>query len=109
PESHGSKAGYVIDREHAEARMLLGEFARLDGASTVRPAALAELEDTMAPDGDAPAEDGGAPPVAAGTASGAPGAAPRKRTRRGSRGGRNRRGGRGRNKTTTAPGGAAAD
>ena len=101
PESHGSKAGYVIDREHAEARMLLGEFARLDGESVVRPAAPAPVE------GEEPFEDE-AP--AAATAAEAPSTtAPRRRTRRGSRGGRNRRGGRGRGKTGSAAGGAAAD
>ena len=31
PEAHGNKPGFVADPQHAEVRMLLGEFHRLDG------------------------------------------------------------------------------
>ncbi len=105
PEAHGSKPGYIVDREHPEVRMLLGEFNRLDGeAAPERPVVDAgpsteEQEPAPAAEG---ADAGEVPPA------GAP-AAPRKRTRRGSRGGRNRRGGRGRKKSTSSSSGEAAD
>jgi uncharacterized LabA/DUF88 family protein len=117
PESHGNKPGYTIDREHPEVKMLLGEFNRLDGESTlpggvptavrrVEPAegeTETETEPLALPELTATAGDGNG--VAA------PAAPPRKRTRRGSRGGRNRRGGRGRKPTTpsSSAGGEAAD
>jgi hypothetical protein len=108
-ESHGNKPGYVVDREHPEVRMLLGEFSRLDGHE---PAALpertttAEAEDISV---DAPLPLP-APGMTAAASEGA--TVPRKRTRRGSRGGRNRRGGRGRKKpasSSTGGGSEAAD
>ena len=111
-EAHGSKPGYTIDREHAEVKMLLGEFNRLDGESstlalparvaTASDDELATDEDLVVPEGTLAAESG-----SNGVAASAP---LRKRTRRGSRGGRNRRGGRGRKPTTTPTGsGEAAD
>ena len=120
-DSHGNKPGYAIDREHPEVRMLLGEFDRLDGegASVALPVRTATTESGMEPSGEtmptAPESDVA---LGSGTVLGAPLASaaadgvlapPRKRTRRGSRGGRNRRGGRGRNKTTSSPTGEAAD
>ena len=109
-ESHGNKPGYSIDREHAEVKMLLGEFNRLDGeASTLAlPARTATAADgeTAANDGELlPVEN--AAPAAASNGLAAP-AVPRKRTRRGSRGGRNRRGGRGRKPTTSSPSGSGS-
>ena len=104
PEAHGSKAGFVIDRNQIEVRVLLGEFSRLNGVHEEAPSARSPL-----PAGEAAAalEPGEALPPPSGTD--VPTAAPRKRTRRGSRGGRNRRGGRGRKTTTSSPGGEAAD
>jgi uncharacterized LabA/DUF88 family protein len=115
PETHGSKPGYIVAREHPEVRMLLGEFNRLDGeGAPAPPPALAagqgaEGSPEVADEGSEAdeADESPAPATAAGAA-----AAPRKRTRRGSRGGRNRRGGRGRKKTTssgTSASGEAAD
>jgi hypothetical protein len=98
-ESHGNKPGYIVDREHPEVRMLLGEFSRLNGHE---PAELPARSATAEAEGitvDAPL-----PLPAPGMSTAMPegAAAPRKRTRRGSRGGRNRRGGRGRKKTTSS-------
>jgi len=114
PESHGNKPGYVIDRAHEEVRMLLGEFHRLNGNGAAHaPSAPASVPALTNGEASVPAEpqtaaEGGLQPVAA---AGDPAAVvPRKRTRRGSRGGRNRRGGRGRHKPASSPtGGEAAD
>ena len=97
-ESHGNKPGYVVDRENAEVRMLLGEFHRLNGEAGENG------ETVEGPEEDAPAAE----PVAEAAAP-ATTATARKRTRRGSRGGRSRRGGRGRKKAATPAGGEAAD
>ncbi|HZP97861.1 MAG TPA: NYN domain-containing protein [Candidatus Limnocylindria bacterium] len=104
PESHGSKPGYVVDREHPEVRMLLGEFHRLDGEGAPAAERQAVDEADAAEDEESEAATTGTVDTAAPAAS-----APRKRTRRGSRGGRNRRGGRGRKKTTSSSSGEAAD
>ena len=114
-ESHGSKPGYSIDREHPEVKMLLGEFNRLDGEGA--PLALPARTAT-ATDAEIEADDGELlpvgtdAPVSASNGAAAP-VAPRKRTRRGSRGGRNRRGGRGRKPSSSSssgtPSGEAAD
>src|SRR5439155_1192815 len=45
-EDHGSKAGYVIDYEHQEVRIVLGEFDKLNG--TVRAIAAAASEPAQA-------------------------------------------------------------
>ena len=99
PDDHGKKAGFVVTRDHPEVRTILGEFGGLNGDAIERvataTAAAAETDD----DGEAPATTG--------TAATATPSATRKRTRRGSRGGR-RRGGRGRNKTTAAGTGTEA-
>ena len=111
-ESHGSKPGYSIDREHPEVKMLLGEFNRLDGEGA--PLALPARAAT-ADDADVETDDGEllpvgtAPPEGASSNGAAAPALPRKRTRRGSRGGRNRRGGRGRKPTTSSPGGSSSE
>ena len=117
PESHGNKPGYVIDREHAEVKMILGSFDRLNGESLpALPPATPGSADVGAEDDEEDADTDQlalpAPgPVAAlaGPNGGAAVAPPRKRTRRGSRGGRNRRGGRGRAKPAASPSGEAAD
>ena len=100
-EPHGNKPGYVIVRDHPEVQMLLGHFERLNGDTKAElPAATAVEHDDAAP----------VPAVADANGAAALTAPPRKRTRRGSRGGRNRRGGRGRKRPATSPGsGEAAD
>jgi len=99
PEDHGKKAGFVVTRDHPEVRTILGEFGGLNGDAIERvataTAAAAETDD-----------DAEAPATAGATATTTP-VVPRKRTRRGSRGGR-RRGGRGRNNTTAAGTGTEA-
>jgi uncharacterized LabA/DUF88 family protein len=105
PEDHGKKAGFVVVRDHAEIRAILGEFGALNGDAIERVATA-----TAAP-ADEP-ETEGEPEIAAatGTATTTPAltpTVPRKRTRRGSRGGRGR-GGRGRKKTTAAGTGTEA-
>jgi uncharacterized LabA/DUF88 family protein len=115
PESHGNKPGYVIDRPHEEVRMLLGEFHRLNGDGAAHPAP-AERQLTAPAEGDL-VEAEGSTAVAGSADAGVPPALPsgdavppRKKTRRGSRGGRNRRGGRGRRKPASSPtSGEAAD
>jgi uncharacterized LabA/DUF88 family protein len=119
PESHGNKPGYVIDRAHEGVRMLLGEFHRLNGNGASHALPEPSLSTETAPaDSDLGEADqspavaagaGAAPAASTGLPSGAA-APPRKRTRRGSRGGRNRRGGRGRSKPASSPtSGEAAD
>jgi uncharacterized LabA/DUF88 family protein len=100
-EPHGNKAGYVIVREHPEVQMLLGHFERLNGDTKAElPAATIVEHDDAAP----------VPALADANGAAALAAPPRKRTRRGSRGGRNRRGGRGRTRPASSPGsGQAAD
>ena len=100
-EPHGNKAGYVVVREHPEVQMLLGHFDRLNGDTKADvPAAAVVPHDEAAP----------VPAMADANGAAALAAPPRKRTRRGSRGGRNRRGGRGRKRPASSPGsGEAAD
>jgi len=98
PEDHGKKAGYVVDREHPEVRTILGEFAGLNGEAVERVAAAT----ATAPEAESESEAGVTIPAAETPA------APRKRTRRGSRGGR-RRGGRGRKKAAAGMATEAAD
>ena len=107
PEDHGKKAGFVVMREDPEVRTILGEFGGLNGDAVERVAtASAEVSDTEDDDGTEPVAAAVTAPAAGAVANGTP-ALPRKRTRRGSRGGR-RRGGRGRNKTTAAGTGTEA-
>jgi uncharacterized LabA/DUF88 family protein len=93
PEEHRKRAGYVLEAGHAEARAVLGEFELLGGEEPVPstapiriPAAaladVAERPAVAAPVGTAPEEPLALPAAAGG---------PRKRSRRGSRGGRGRR------------------
>jgi uncharacterized LabA/DUF88 family protein len=89
PEEHRKRAGYVLEAGNAEARAVLGEFDLLGAedsappqAAVAAPADVAEQPAEAAPTAIAP-EEPVAIPVAAG--------APRKRSRRGSRGGRGRR------------------
>jgi uncharacterized LabA/DUF88 family protein len=107
PEDHGKKAGFVVMREDPEVRTILGEFGGLNGDAVERVAtASAEVSDTEDDDETEPVAAAVTAPAAGAVANGTP-ALPRKRTRRGSRGGR-RRGGRGRNKTTAAGTGTEA-
>jgi hypothetical protein len=96
PEDHGKKAGFVVARDHPEVRTILGEFGGLNGEAVERAVATAT----------APPLEAEATPSAT-TSTTETSAVPRKRTRRGSRGGR-RRGGRGRKKTTAAGTGTEA-
>src|SRR5438445_1558628 len=75
-EEHGKKDGFVIDREHEEVRVILGEFDRLNGE--VRPAAGPEALGEPAPRAALPPPAEAALPAEA-AASAAP-AAPVKRT-----------------------------
>jgi len=109
PEDHGKKAGFVVMREDPEVRTILGEFGGLNGDAVERvTTAAADVSETVDEDDDEtePAATAVTAPAAGAGANGTP-ALPRKRTRRGSRGGR-RRGGRGRNKTTAAGTGTEA-
>ena len=127
-ESHGNKPGFVIEREHPEVRMLLGDFHRLNGDTThVLPERTQTAVALEGADGEGEVDEDAAPgdpnanstsvlspaiPAPGTAVVAATGVAPRKRTRRGSRGGRNRRGGRGRSKPTssgTSGSGEAAD
>src|SRR5207253_2481891 len=81
----GRKAGYVMDKTHPEARVMLGEFSKLNGTShEERPrsdeAAAAPIEAEA--DGD---DDGSASPEAP---PATPDGAAKPRRRRGRRGGR---------------------
>jgi hypothetical protein len=113
PEDHGKKAGFVVMRDHPEVHTILGEFGGLNGDAVERvatPAAAdADTEDDDEDETTTPALTAPAATSATTTATATNGtpALPRKRTRRGSRGGR-RRGGRGRNKTTAAGTGTEA-
>ena len=109
PEDHGKKAGFVVTRDHAEVRTILGEFGGLNGDAVERAVATATAPrwPTMRTGtSDEPTRDYAAA-TATGAAEAAAPAMPRKRTRRGSRGGR-RRGGRGRTKPTAAGTGTEA-
>ncbi|HVR88256.1 MAG TPA: NYN domain-containing protein [Candidatus Limnocylindria bacterium] len=68
PEEHGRKAGYAIDRSHAETRVVLGEFSRMNGESEpaergpVMPddAAALDVDDQgVEPSGDPDGQAGG--------------------------------------------------
>jgi hypothetical protein len=105
PEDHGKKAGFVVTRDHAEVRTILGEFGGLNGEAVERAIATATDAVPLDEDDDEPVAAVATAAPTTGTAA-AP-AVPRKRTRRGSRGGR-RRGGRGRTKPTAAGTGTEA-
>jgi len=118
-QEHGRKAGYVLERPAAEARMILGEFSQLPEFEAAPGPAATPAIDTAAEAaadavrgtaaavegaGEAAAAGDGAAPEA-GATSGAP---VKKAARRGSRGGRGRRGGRGHRKPGTGGAEAAA-
>ena len=110
-ESHGNKPGYVVDRAHPEVRMLLGEFSRLNGHEQAEVPAGISPDEARSKLTTAESNLGDGVQATAVAVGGAP-SGPRKRTRRGSRGGRNRRGGRGRKKpasSSTGGGSEAAD
>jgi len=93
PEEHGRKAGYVMDRTHPDARVMLGEFSRLNGEAHEAPIAIREVS------ADRDEDTGEDSPVTHGDdgvseASEATAAKPRRR--------RGRRGGRGRHKPPAA-------
>jgi uncharacterized LabA/DUF88 family protein len=94
PEEHGRKAGYVMERGHPDARVMLGEFSRLNGEAhegepvAIRPVPATEDEDAGE---DEPVTQGDA---GVSEPSGETAAKPRRR--------RGRRGGRGRHKPPAA-------
>jgi uncharacterized LabA/DUF88 family protein len=94
PEEHGRKAGYVMERGHPDARVMLGEFSRLNGEAhegepvAIRPVPATEDEDAGE---DEPVTQGDA---GVSEPSGETVAKPRRR--------RGRRGGRGRHKPPAA-------
>jgi len=92
-EEHGRKAGFVIDKDHAEVRAMLGEFSRLngvddDGDEPVRPVrpVSAAAEPDPEDESDEPELEGSATAAAVGTGD----AAVKPKRRRGRRGGRGR-------------------
>ena len=91
PEEHGRKAGFVMDKAHAEARAMLGEFSRLNGADhdEEAPRPVDGLVDAVSDGDDEP--DGDAAPLE--TAVSGDVVKPKRR--------RGRRGGRGRHKPAT--------
>ena len=107
PEDHGKKAGFVVTRDHAEVRTILGEFGGLNGDAVERAVATATAPDAVPLDDDEDEPIAAAATAATTTGTAASPVVPRKRTRRGSRGGR-RRGGRGRTKPTAAGTGTEA-
>jgi uncharacterized LabA/DUF88 family protein len=107
PEEHGRKAGYVMERAHADARVMLGEFSRLNGEGhddESRPTVAAADEDEQDEEGsdEAAGERVSVTPGDAGASepSGETAAKPRRR--------RGRRGGRGRHKPASGPAAAAS-
>ena len=108
PEDHGKKAGFVVTRDHAEVRTILGEFGGLNGDAVERAVATATAPDADDEGGDEDEPTLDTPRRRRRRRPQRPTpAVPRKRTRRGSRGGR-RRGGRGRTKPTAAGTGTEA-
>ncbi|HEY8861876.1 MAG TPA: NYN domain-containing protein [Candidatus Limnocylindria bacterium] len=87
PEEHGRKAGYIMDRAHSDARVMLGDFSRLNGEGhedEPRIAVVAALDDRdeTGDDPDATHDDA--------NVSGASEETAKPRRRRGRRGGRGR-------------------
>jgi hypothetical protein len=93
PEEHGRKAGYAMDRTHPDARVMLGEFSRLDGdvhddePLKIREVAGAGADEEAGEDEPVTHGDAGSEPS---RDEAAPGDAPKARRRRGRRGGRGR-------------------
>ncbi len=90
-EEHGRKAGFVMDRQHSDARAMLGEFSRLNGVDHDAEAAprSALAADDIDHDLDAEDDDGVSAPAEAGVPA-ATGDAIKPKRRRGRRGGRGR-------------------
>jgi hypothetical protein len=95
PEEHGRKAGYVMDRNHSDARVMLGEFSRLNGEThddepiSIREVKAGERDESAGEDSDVTHGD-----ESVSETSGETAAKPRRR--------RGRRGGRGRHKPPAA-------
>ena len=90
PEEHGRKAGYVIDRTHADGRVMLGEFSRLNDEGHNDEPTTGSGRDGSAGLDESAGED---PPVAhvdAGVSEPSEETAAKPRRRRGRRGGRGR-------------------
>ncbi len=89
PEERRKRAGYVFEPTHPEAHAILGEFELLNGDAAgpriPAPIGAAEVPEPDDVAREAAVEPDGAPVADAGAA------VPRKRSRRGSRGGRGRR------------------
>ena len=85
PEEHGRKAGYVIDRHHPDAGVMLGEFSRLNGEAHEGDEPKVELDrdEEAGEDSDVTHGDAGVSEPSAETAA-------KPRRRRGRRGGRGR-------------------
>ena len=86
PEEHGRKAGYIIDRTHADTRLVLGGFSAMNGES--EPIERAAPPDDEALDGEDPLE---APAGEADGQVGTDAGSLKPKRRRGRRGGRGRR------------------
>ena len=84
PEEHGRKAGYVMDRNHPDARVMLGEFSRLNGEGHEdEPRTEPDRDDVAGDDSPVTHGDDGASEPSEETAA-------KPRRRRGRRGGRGR-------------------
>jgi len=98
PEEHGRKAGYIMDRAHADARVMLGDFSRLNGEGHEdEPRSIVTGEDDQDEEGrdelageSLPVTHGDAGVSEPSRDETAPGDAPKARRRRGRRGGRGR-------------------
>jgi len=99
PAEHGRKAGYIMERSHADARVMLGEFSRLNGEAhddEPRPVAAAEDDQDEERRDEEAGEDVPVTHADANVSVASEGTAAKPRRRRG------RRGGRGRHKPPTA-------
>jgi hypothetical protein len=94
PGEHGRKAGYIMDRAHADARVMLGDFSRLNGEGhedEPRPAVTAEDENDHEAGRDEEAgEDRSVTHADANVSVASEETAAKPRRRRGRRGGRGR-------------------
>ena len=91
PEEHGRKAGFVMDQAHPEARVMVGEFSRLNGEDhgDEQPRASAAISISDEGARDAADDEDGTVPAEAGVPA-ASGDAVKPKRRRGRRGGRGR-------------------
>lgn len=91
-EEHGRKAGFVMDRQHSDARAMLGEFSRLNGVdhdAEAAPRSALAAGDTDHDDDDMEGGDSATPPLETGEPAAA-GDIIKPKRRRGRRGGRGR-------------------